>query len=123
MQVNGQEVYRKMTGKSAAHTPIKLTAGRRVPFKITYLTGQANGLGWIARVDIPGTLTTVVKQGGKFPFLLDNKGHWVERKDVWYKGVVTARANQWLSVGCGAGRMRQGRPRQGRPADLWMWRP
>lgn len=47
--------------------------------------------------------STVVKQDGKFPYLLDKRGNWVERKDVWYKGVVTAAANKWLSVGCGAG--------------------
>jgi len=105
MEVSGKEVYRKEPSreKEAAHTPIKLTAGKKVPFKITYLTDQANGLGWIARTDIPGTLATVVKQDGKFPYLVDKQGHWVERKDVWYKGVVTAGANKWLSVGCGAG--------------------
>ncbi len=84
------------------HTHIKLTAGKKVPFKITYLTDQANGLGWIARVDIPGTLATVIKQDGKFPYLIDEQGNWVQRDDVWYKGVVTATANKWLSVGCGA---------------------
>ena len=104
MDVDGKEVYRGQPGKDAVHTHIKLTAGKRVPFKITYLTDQANGLGWIARIDIPGTLATVVKQDGKFPYLVDKKGRWVERKDVWYKGVVTAGANKWLSIGCGAGK-------------------
>jgi hypothetical protein len=103
MEVDGKEVYRREPGKDAVHTNIKLTAGKKVPFKIIYLTDQANGLGWIARTDIPGTLATVVKQNGKFPFLVDRKGNWVERKDVWYKGVVTAGANKWLSIGCGAG--------------------
>jgi alpha-galactosidase len=103
MEVDGKEVYRKEPEKDAVHTHIKLTEGEKVPFKITYLTDQANGLGWIARMDIPGTLATVVKQDGKFPHLADKQGNWVERKDVWYKGVVTATANKWLSVGCGAG--------------------
>jgi len=103
MEVDGVEVYRKEVGRDAAHKHIKLTADKKVPFKITYLTEQANGLGWIARIDIPGTLATVVKQDGKFPYLNDDNGKWVERKDVWYKGVVTAGANKWLSVGCGAG--------------------
>ena len=108
MQVAGKEVYRREPGKDAVHTHIKLTAGKKVPFKVTYLTKQANGLGWIARMDIPGTLATVVKQDGKFPYLIDKNGNWVVRKDVWYKGVVTARANKWLSVDCGAGRNRIG---------------
>ncbi len=102
MEVDDQEVYRKEPDGDATHTPIKLTAGAKVSFKITYLTNQANGLGWIARIDIPGTLSTVVKQDGKFPYLIDKSGRWTERNDVWYKGVVTAGANKWLSVGCGA---------------------
>jgi alpha-galactosidase len=103
MEVDGKEVYRREPGKDPVHTSIELTAGKRVPFKITYLTEQANGLGWIARIDIPGTLATVVKQNGKFPYLIDEQGNWVKRDDVWYKGVVTATADKWLSVGCGAG--------------------
>ena len=103
MEIDGQEVYRKEVGKDPVYKHIKLTAGKKVPFKITYLTGQANGLGWIVRMDIPGTLSTVVKQDGKFPFLIDDAGNWVQRDDVWYKGVVTATANKWLSIGCGAG--------------------
>ena len=103
MQVAGKEVYRRAVGKDAVHKHIKLAAGKKVPFKITYLTEQANGLGWIVRTDIPGTLATVVKTDGKFPHLIDEDGNWVRRKDVWYKGVVTAGANKWLSVGCGAG--------------------
>jgi alpha-galactosidase len=101
MEVDGREVYRRESGKDPEHNHIKLAAGKKVPFKITYLTGQANGLGWIARIDIPGTLATVVGQDGRFPYLVDDNEKWVERKDVWYKGVVTAGANKWLSVGCG----------------------
>ena len=102
MNVDGQEVYRRELGKDPVYQRVKLRAGNKVPFKITYLTDQANGLGWIARVDIPGTLATVVRQDGKFPYLLNAQGEWVQRRDVWYKGVVTASADKWLSVGCGA---------------------
>jgi len=38
MQVAGKEVYRRSVGKDAVHKHIKLTAGKKVPFKITYLT-------------------------------------------------------------------------------------
>lgn len=103
MEVDGNEVYRREPGGDAVHTHIKLVAGKKVPFKITYLTDQTNGLGWIARIDIPGTLATVVRRDGKFPYLIDEQGEWAERNDVWYKGVVTATANKWLNVGCGAG--------------------
>ncbi|MGB0766528.1 MAG: sialate O-acetylesterase [Phycisphaeraceae bacterium] len=104
MVVDGKEVYRKEPGqKHPTHNHIKLEAGEPVDFKITYLTEAARGLGWTARVDFPGTLTTVVKQQGKYPELLDEDGNWAVRDDVWYKGVVTATADKWLSVGCGAG--------------------
>ncbi len=102
MEVDGMEVHRKEPGGDSKFTPIKLTGGQKVPFKITYLNSQPNGLGWIARVDIPGTLSTLVRSDGKFPYLIDADGGWVSRDDVWYKGVVTAGANKWLSVGCGA---------------------
>lgn len=77
MEVDGKEVHRREPGKDAVYTHLKLTAGIKVPFKITYLTEQANGLGWLSRMDIPGTLATVVKQDGKFPYLVDKKGNWV----------------------------------------------
>ena len=62
MEVDGKEVHRMELGGEPIRTDIKLTGGKKVPFKITYLTGDANGLGWIDRQDIPGTLATLVKQ-------------------------------------------------------------
>lgn len=103
MVVDGKEVYRKEPGKDPEFTLIKLEGGKKVPFRVTYLTGEAGGLGFYARMDIPGTLSTVVKEQGKFPYLLNEKGDWKSRDDVYYKGVVTATADKWLSVGCGAG--------------------
>jgi alpha-galactosidase len=103
MVIDGHEVYRKEPGGVAKQTPIKLEGGKKVPFKITYLNEKANGLGWYARLDIPGTLKTVVRHEGKFQYLVDDEGNFVPRDDVWYKGVVTATANKWLDIGCGAG--------------------
>jgi alpha-galactosidase len=102
MIVNGSEVHRKEPGGAAIHKSIKFNAGEKVPFKITYLTAGANGLGWYTRMDVPGTLSTLVKEQGKFPYLIDKNSNWVIRDDVWYKGVVTATGNKWLSIGCGA---------------------
>ena len=98
MVVNGQEVYRKEPGGEAEHTPIKLDAGAAVPFKIIYLNDNANGLGWYARLDIPGTLKTVVRHEGKFRYLADDAGHFIPRDDVYYKGVVTDVGSGWLGV-------------------------
>ncbi len=103
MLVDGVEVYRQEVGKDPVFHHLKLTEGKKVSFKIIYLTGDAGGLGWMARMDIPGTLSTAVKQEGKYPNLIDQNGRWAIRDDVWYHGVVTATANKWLSVGCGAG--------------------
>jgi len=98
MVVNGQEVYRKEPGGEANYTPIKLESGKAVPFKITYLNNNANGLGWVARLDIPGTLKSVVHHEGKFPYLSDGEGNFVSRDDVYYKSVVTDVGSDWLGV-------------------------
>jgi hypothetical protein len=103
MTIDGKEVHRQSPGEKAKRSPIKLEAGKKVPFKIVYLTNNANGLGWHVRLDVPGTLQTAAVTQNKFPELIDSDGNWVSRDDVWYKGVVTATANKWLSVGCGAG--------------------
>ena len=98
MEVDGKEVHRKQVGEEAVRVDIKLEAGKRVPFKITYLTNDANGLGWIARMDVPGALSTLVKQQGLYPYLMNEKGQWASRDDVWYKGVITAGGSRWLGV-------------------------
>ncbi|MEM9382457.1 MAG: sialate O-acetylesterase, partial [Planctomycetota bacterium] len=102
MVVAGAEVHRREVGADSLHTPVRLEAGEDHPFTITFLTEAADGLGWIERVDVPGTLTTVVKTEGRFPYLVDGDGAWTARDDVWYRGVITATANRPLSVGCGA---------------------
>jgi alpha-galactosidase len=103
MELDGVEVYRREVGKDPVYNDFKTTAGKKYSFKIIFLTTAADGLGWFGRVDVPGTLHTVVHTDGKFPHLVDDAGNWTVRNDVWYKGVVTATANKWLSVGCGSG--------------------
>ena len=108
MEVDGQEVHRKESGGEIKRSPIKLEGAKAVPFKITYLNHKANGLGWYSRVDVPGTLKTLVREKGMFEYLADDEGNFVPRDDVWYKGVVTATASKWLDVGCGAGKKKIG---------------
>ena len=98
MEVNGQEVHRKVKGEEAVRHEIRLAAGEKVPFKITYFTSDANGLGWIVRMDVPGTLATLVKHQGLYPELINEQGQWTTRDDVWYRGVVTATGSRWLEV-------------------------
>lgn len=100
----------KIDGKIACD---RLTDGKAKPKIIRWDKGTYpievifNGVGQSnlthAFYDVPGSLYTVVKEEGKYPHLLDDNGEWASRDDVWYKGVVTAAANQWLSIGCGAG--------------------
>jgi len=101
MEVNGMEVHRQEIGDGAVRQEIKLEGGKKVPFKITYFTNDANGLGWIVRMDRPGTLSTLVKQKGLYPYLINDKGQWVARNDVWYKGVIAAAGSRWLGVSGG----------------------
>jgi alpha-galactosidase len=103
MMVDGKEIYRMEPGKTAVTTPIKLEAGKKYPFKVTHLNHEGNSLGWYTRIDIPGTLQSVVRIDGKFKYLINDKNQFVPRDDVWYTGVVTATANKWLDIGCGAG--------------------
>jgi len=102
MEVAGVEVHRREPGQASRVTPVRLEAGVPVPFRLIHLTSAANGLGWIGRTDVPGTLTTVVKTEGRHPELLGADGQWASRDDVHYTGVVTATADKRLSVGCGA---------------------
>ena len=85
-QVNGQEVYRKEPGGEATLTKIKLEAGKRYPLQITYLKGGSAAL-WLEQVDLVGVgdLVTLTKKDGKFPYLLDDKGEWSVRPDVFFQ--------------------------------------
>ena len=56
MEVAGKQVHIKMPESESKLIPIKLSGGEKY-LKIVYLNTQANGPGWIARVDIPGTLS------------------------------------------------------------------
>ena len=103
MTLDGKEVHRREPGQDSVHQDFKIEGGKKYRFVITFLTNSADGLGWYHRTDVPGTLHTLARVDGKFPHLIDDQGNWTVRNDVWYKGVVTAPANKWLSVGCGAG--------------------
>ncbi len=101
MVVNGVEVHRQEPGGKAVKKSVKLTAGEKTPFKITYLNEQATGLGWMSRMDLPGVLTTSVHQQGKFPYLVDDTGAWSERKDVRFVRMMSGSGplnNEWLGI-------------------------
>lgn len=70
--------------------------------KVYILSGQSNmvGFGKVSGATTPGTLETLTN-AGMFPHM-GSAGNWTVRNDVWYKGVIAATANKWLTVGAGA---------------------
>ena len=98
MEVAGKVVHRKEVGQDPVRNEVRLEAGKKVAFKITYMTKDANGLGWIVRMDVPGTLSTLVKHKGMYPYLMNDLHQWVARDDVWYRGVIAAAGSRWLGV-------------------------
>jgi len=99
MEIAGKEIFRREPGKEAVRTGFEFAGGKKYPFKVTFLTKNANGLGWFGRTDIRGTLATVVKKEKKFPHLIDDEGRWTVRNDVTYKGVISAVGQGTLTVG------------------------
>jgi len=83
------------------------------PVKVFILLGQSNmlGFGRIGPEDKNGTLSHLVKKEKKYPYLVDDAGHWTERKDVRNVHVMDKRGvdyrdmepfadmkNEWLTV-------------------------
>ncbi len=104
MAIDGKEVYRKEPGDTRAErTGIKLEGDRKYSFTITFPTQAANGLLWLGRTDVPGTLHTLVRERGRFPHLVDDDGNWTVRNDVIYKGVISATGQGSLAPGIQGG--------------------
>lgn len=83
--LNGKEVYRKEVGGKAVKQTVKLEAGKLYPIKITYFKGGSTAL-WISQEDLQGKgdLETVTKRDKEFPWLIDDKGNWTVRNDVYF---------------------------------------
>jgi alpha-galactosidase len=105
-KVNGKMVYDNMSDNKAEPEIVRYETGS-YPIEVIF-----NGVGRTNLsynfYDLPGSLYTVVKEQGNYPHLLNKDGEWASRDDVWYKGVVTATADKWLSVGCGASKSKIG---------------
>ena len=84
--LDGKEVYRKEQGGKPVLTKVILEAGKRYPLTIAYLKGGSAAF-WLEQVDLvgKGDLVTLTKQDKKFPYLLDDKGEWVVRNDVYFQ--------------------------------------
>jgi Carbohydrate esterase, sialic acid-specific acetylesterase len=75
------------------------------PVQVFILLGQSNmvGLGKVGGPD--GSLEFAVKEKKKYPYLVDEAGAWIERKDVRYARVMSGRGggmqrlnNEWMTV-------------------------
>ena len=86
MALDGKEVYRKNVGGQAVKQTVALEADKRYPFKITYFKGGSTAL-WMSQEDLlgKGDLDIVTKRDKKFPYLIDDKGKWTVRNDVYYQ--------------------------------------
>jgi len=79
-------------------------ADMKRPVQVFILLGQSNmvGLGKIAGGD--GSLDYAVKNKQKYPYLVDDAGGWLERKDVRFVRMMQGRGlldNEWMVVKTG----------------------
>lgn len=85
-ELDGQEVYRKNVGSRAVKQEVALEAGKRYPIKILYFKGGSTAF-WMSQEDLlgKGDLEVVTKREKRFPWLIDEKGEWTVRGDVYYQ--------------------------------------
>ncbi|MCP4728620.1 MAG: sialate O-acetylesterase [Roseibacillus sp.] len=86
MQLDGREVYRCESGGQPVRQNVTLEAGKRYKFKVSGFKGVPPGF-WMEKTDLLGNgdLEAVVRREGKFPWLLDAKGEWTVRNDVYFQ--------------------------------------
>ncbi|NNC90441.1 MAG: hypothetical protein HKN82_18450 [Akkermansiaceae bacterium] len=86
MHVDGKEAYRREAGGKPVVQDVTLEAGKRYPFKISGFQGDPPRF-WLEKTDLlgHGDLEAVAKRDGKFPWLVDDKGEWSVRHDVWFQ--------------------------------------
>jgi alpha-galactosidase len=86
MELDGHEVYRKNVGGQAVKQNVAFEAGKRYSVKITYFKGGSTAF-WMSQMDLlgKGDLEIVTKRDKKFPNLVDDKGNWTVRNDVYYQ--------------------------------------
>jgi len=85
MELDGKQVYSRQAGGEAVEQDVTLVPGKRYPFKISGFKGDPPEI-WMQKMDLVGhgDLETVTKRDGEFPWLIDDKGNWTVRKDVYF---------------------------------------
>jgi len=89
----------------AADGPGAKPADMTKPVQVFILMGQSNMLGMGKITGGDGSLEYATKEKKKYPYLVDEAGHWTERKDVRNVRVMVGKGggmqlfnNEWLSV-------------------------
>ncbi len=95
MQLDGREVYRCEPGSQPLKQEVTLQPGKRYKFKISGFKGVPPRF-WMEKTDLLGNgdLQAVVKRQGKFPWLLDAKGEWTVRNDVYFQEARLAKGGK-----------------------------
>jgi len=98
-ELDGKEVYRKNLGGQAVKQNVALEAGKRYAVKITYFKGGSTAF-WMSQMDLlgKGDLEIVTKRDKKFQHLIDDKGEWTVRKDVYFYEAELSFSGGWLTV-------------------------
>ncbi len=70
------------------------------PVKVYVMLGQSNmlGFGRVGPKEVKGSLEYLVKEEGKYPYLIDDDGNWVERADVRYVHVMDQRGVDYKNL-------------------------
>ncbi len=67
------------------------------PVKVFILMGQSNAIGFGKIAGGEGSLENAVKNKGKYPYLVDTAGNWIERKDVRNVRVMCSGSGPWAT--------------------------
>lgn len=86
MHLDGKEVYRRAGGSAPVKRDVTLEPGKLFAFKISGFDGDPPRF-WMQKTDLLGNgdLEAVAKREGKFPWLVDDKGNWTVRNDVYFQ--------------------------------------
>ena len=85
LELEGKEIFHRAADGQPVRQDTTLEPGRRYAFRISGCPGNPPRF-WLQRVDLlgHGDLETVTRREGKFPWLLDDRGNWTVRNDVFY---------------------------------------
>jgi len=86
VELGGETVYQKAADGKAVISDVTLSPGKSHGFKISGFKGDPPRL-WLEEMNLQGNgdLEAVAKRDGKFPWLVDEKGEWTVRNDVYFQ--------------------------------------